>query len=305
MGNNIWLFLYMLDHADWETGVVRNFTDASYAEEFEVSPHTVRYQRRKLQEMGYITCKQSLRRQEITIHNWVDPRKYSGEVLNTPPDVGGTSKSHDDNELPPLENEGENELHGGNHGGSHGGSHGIDEITAPTLDSHITHHISKDSIEDEHRKRLLAIFEKLRGTISIDWLIMSGALGNPDFKFEYVVDVGYFPEDIREYVRLLCELWSIDPPANKSSQYKNWIKMGRELVDACAEFEHYLIYAVYANIGHNQKVTISRPTGLIQYCRSMAGKLRKKKITKDDLRGDVKPSARTVVKITGKGEEVL
>src|SRR3972149_1690517 len=82
MGNRIWLFLHLVDRADWDTGTVHDWRDKDEADEMSMSPLTVRNQRQELETMGYITCQKRQRGQNIVIHNWVNPRNYSGEVLN-------------------------------------------------------------------------------------------------------------------------------------------------------------------------------------------------------------------------------
>lgn len=82
LGIRIWLFLYMLDRATWETGKITGWTDQDAADELEMPLRTVRDQRQGLEEAGYIACLQKGQKQTITIYNWVDPRRYDGEIMN-------------------------------------------------------------------------------------------------------------------------------------------------------------------------------------------------------------------------------
>ena len=82
MGNRIWLFLHLIDRADWDTGTVHDWRDKDEADDMNMSHLTIRNQRQELETMGYITCQKKQRGQNIVIHNWVNPRNYSGEVLN-------------------------------------------------------------------------------------------------------------------------------------------------------------------------------------------------------------------------------
>lgn len=158
----------------------------------------------------------------------------------------------------------------------------------------------KDSAETKHRERLISIFENLGGKVSADWLILSNGFTDA-FQFEHVVDVGHFPEDVRPFIEMLCELWAIEPPKSKSSAFGWWIKSARELGEACAEFEHDLIYVVYADIENkNNPVTISRPASLIEFCRAAAGDLRKKGIKPADLKNEKTPSKRRITDKDGK-----
>ncbi len=80
MGECIWLFLYILDHADWETGTVFDWKDAQVAEEMGMPVDTLRRQRMKLQKRGYISCSQSLHSQHILILDWQNPLDYFREI---------------------------------------------------------------------------------------------------------------------------------------------------------------------------------------------------------------------------------
>ena len=82
MGIFIWLFLHIIDRADWEEGIAYDWKDKDEASDMGMPLVTLRYQRRKLEELGYITCKKKQSRQEITIHNWINPRNYSGKSVN-------------------------------------------------------------------------------------------------------------------------------------------------------------------------------------------------------------------------------
>jgi DnaD/phage-associated family protein len=82
MANSIWLFMHMLDLADWDTGTIVDWRDEAEAEEMGMELRTLREQRRELDQQGYITCKQKQRGQSIVIHNWTNPREYTGEIYN-------------------------------------------------------------------------------------------------------------------------------------------------------------------------------------------------------------------------------
>ena len=82
MANSIWLFMHMIDIADWETGIIHDWTDTGAAEEMEMELRTLREQRRDLESDGYITCTQKQYGQDIVIHNWTNPREYTGQVYN-------------------------------------------------------------------------------------------------------------------------------------------------------------------------------------------------------------------------------
>jgi hypothetical protein len=82
LGVRVWLFIYIIDRADWDTGMIEGWKDQEAADDLEMPVRTLTTQRQELETGGYIACKQSLHGQTITIHNWTNPREYSGEVLN-------------------------------------------------------------------------------------------------------------------------------------------------------------------------------------------------------------------------------
>jgi hypothetical protein len=82
LGIRVWLYLYMLDIVDWETGKIIEWKDKSASDELQLDLNTLREQRKKLEDDKYISCKQKYHRMEISIINWTNPREYSGEVYN-------------------------------------------------------------------------------------------------------------------------------------------------------------------------------------------------------------------------------
>ena len=101
MGMAIWAFIHIIDRADWETGKVFDWQDGAEAKDMNVNPRTLRDWRYRLEEAGYISCKQKRNKLEITIFKWVNPRDYSGKMLNTK-DEGDTYMSPKANEVDTL-----------------------------------------------------------------------------------------------------------------------------------------------------------------------------------------------------------
>jgi len=96
MGESVWLFLHMLDTANWNTGISSDWKDEAAAEDMEMPIRTLREHRRKLAEAGYITCNQKQYTQDIVIHNWTNPREYSGKKYNIK--QGDTETSPEENQ---------------------------------------------------------------------------------------------------------------------------------------------------------------------------------------------------------------
>ena len=137
MGNRIWLFMHIIDRADWETGIVNGWVDREEAEDMRMSWRTLQDQRQELEELGYITCVQKFQCQDIIIHNWVSPKDYGGKVINvrgnvTAADFHGTES--------PVPNGTE---HGTGHGTEssvlngtgHGTGHPIRKFRTPSIPS--------------------------------------------------------------------------------------------------------------------------------------------------------------------------
>lgn len=82
MGVRIWLFMHIIDRADWETGIVYEWRDRDESHDMNLPWRTMQKQRQELEELGYITCEKKQHGQNIIIHNWIDPRNYGGKILN-------------------------------------------------------------------------------------------------------------------------------------------------------------------------------------------------------------------------------
>lgn len=156
MGECVYLYLYILDMANWDDGVLSDWKDEAAASDMSMPVRTLREQRRKLEAAGYITCRQGLHRQEIVVHNWTNPREYSGEVYNLR--NGDSLASHGDTAA--SDDEGHGDTHGYTHGDTHGSSQGV----SPTSSSNATYQKSELSSEEiaEANKKVDAMLEVAR-----------------------------------------------------------------------------------------------------------------------------------------------
>jgi hypothetical protein len=121
MGECIWLYMHIIDRADWETGIAYDWRDNEEAVAMGMNIETLRYQRQKLDKMDYIRCKQKQHGQDIAIMEWKNPRDYGSETKN-PRIQGGNS-------LPPSE------FQDGNQGSNQDGNQVPSQITTPTYSS--------------------------------------------------------------------------------------------------------------------------------------------------------------------------
>jgi hypothetical protein len=142
LGNRIWLYLFMLDVTDWDTGKILEWRDKDAADELDMPLVTVRNQRREIEEAGYISCKQMHRRQEITIKRWVNPREYSGKVYNTDGYEWDVDMGDDFTAPKEKAQKSNGDVNGVNHGVNHG-----DQNLTPLHINH-TSHITDQGIKD-------------------------------------------------------------------------------------------------------------------------------------------------------------
>jgi hypothetical protein len=115
IGECIWLFIHIIDYADWETGIVYDWKDDLVSSEMTMPVTTLRKQRRKLEEQGYIAIQQKQHSLNIIVNNWTSPRDYSGKVLNP----------QGDHLLPPSTDQGDRQ----------GDRQGVTQTVTPTSDS--------------------------------------------------------------------------------------------------------------------------------------------------------------------------
>jgi hypothetical protein len=83
MGECVWLYMHIIDRADWEKGIAYDWKDEAEAADMSMPLRTLREQRRKLDDLGYISCVQLKHNQNIVIKRWIDPRDYGAKVVNT------------------------------------------------------------------------------------------------------------------------------------------------------------------------------------------------------------------------------
>lgn len=120
MGEAVWLFLHIIDRADWETGIAFDWKDSQEAADMGISVDTLRRQRQKLEEFDYIRCTQKQRGQEITIMEWRNPRDYGSEIKNS---------------RVPSHESGLTEDLGLRQGSTQGLNYVTEDVKTPTLDS--------------------------------------------------------------------------------------------------------------------------------------------------------------------------
>ena len=91
MGTAIYLYLYMLDRADWDDGTIYNWKDKQAADDLDMPVVTLRSQRRRLEDELYITTVQEQSGLKIMISKFENPKegvkKLTGGVNKLTPRV--------------------------------------------------------------------------------------------------------------------------------------------------------------------------------------------------------------------------
>ena len=133
LGNRVWLFMHIIDRANWETGIVTGWKDRDEAADMDMPWRTLQDQRQELEALGYITCIQHFQSLNITVHKWVNPKGYSGQVMNVrgmSPDVDqGTESS-----VPETTGHGTEKT--ARHGTGHGTGHRRSKSRTPSIHDH-------------------------------------------------------------------------------------------------------------------------------------------------------------------------
>lgn len=84
MGNRIWYFMWLVDHADWESGIVPDHTDKWAADEMNMKIRTIEDQRQSLEQDNYILCERQFQKHNIRIMRWRNPRAVNARQINIP-----------------------------------------------------------------------------------------------------------------------------------------------------------------------------------------------------------------------------
>jgi len=111
LGQAWYLFFYILDQTDWETGKITDWKDEYAATDLCKPIGLIRQHRKHLESMKYITCEKKQHSQTIIVHNWTNPRRYDGLLQNEMPGFPelGNSQSQEKSLLSNDQSEGQSE----------------------------------------------------------------------------------------------------------------------------------------------------------------------------------------------------
>lgn len=82
LGQAWYLYFYILDNADWDSGSIKEWKDKYAADELGKPLGMIREHRKSLEANDYIRTVKNRYDQTIIIKNWTNPRMYDGVVIN-------------------------------------------------------------------------------------------------------------------------------------------------------------------------------------------------------------------------------
>jgi len=241
LGIRVWLYMHMLDIVDWETGIIDEWRDKDAAGDLDMPWRTIQGQRQQLENDGYIICEQTFQCLRITIHKWINPRKYSGEVLNPHGTESSVPATHG-TEVPVPAISGGNRDKEKSHGTEHGTQHPTIELRTPikgTL-THTTDSQLKDSRTNNVRAR--NSYDSIRKALE-EQFIESSSLKSPLVNTE-------------KQKRSAGELWWA--PLREIAVLANWNELsGQSLIDRTVQQMR------------KDKLTISSPKSILNVAKSI------------------------------------
>ena len=160
LGQAWYLYLYILDNANWETGAIPEWKDKYASDELDKPLGMIREHRKLLVSGEYITCKQKQRSQIITILNWTDPRRYDGVLQN---ESLGKEKHEPKKSKGNSQGKAQGSAQGCAQGSGQGSGQGVGEQADKSLSSynHIPHNTDSHNTDSKRLIKLSAADKKL------------------------------------------------------------------------------------------------------------------------------------------------
>jgi hypothetical protein len=251
------LYLYMLDGADWDTGMIIGWVDGDAAEVLGVETWQVKKFRNRLKREKYIQCKRAYHGQNITINKWDSPfgDKSSGAPQSERKDH---SVPHSTECIPKYDNH-------------------SDKTQYPNCMSTSSETIRLKDIKSgaktapdislETEVDVMTEPKKIGEVIkSLDWV-------DAQIKYAKPPDsAARFPEEVREVIREFIRLWKVEP---LSGQMSDWIISGRELNQVCGEYGLRAMKQAHDDYNNNPSYMVSRPGSVVKAVQAAAAKMRK------------------------------
>ena len=232
LGQAWYLYFYILDNADWDTGAIAEWKDEYAAQDLEKPLGMIREHRKRLADEGYITCEKGRHDQKITVHNWTNPRRYDGEVLNVNP------QSAEINELSEVQSTGKDELSFKSECQSTGQSTGQSvleqaQIAVPSYSHSIT------ESQNHNKESTAAVFRVYEQEIGLLTAFISERLKADidDYTEGWVVDAIKTASESNvhnlKYVEAILQRWKTQGKDRRKKKKSGWL--GQE--GAMAEME--------------------------------------------------------------------
>lgn len=291
MGECVWLYMHIIDRADWETGIAFDWKDKEEAAEMSMPVDTLRRQRQKLQELDYIRAEQKQHSQNIYIMEWKNPRDYSSETKNP--------RGQGSHEQPPSEIEGLNQ--GSNQGLNQGSNQVQAQDETPTYtslsdSSSLSNNGANAPRDPQPRQRRTDA--QVRGDVfdgmqhfAAQAQALAEQTGIEAGAAQAILD---FPVDVRAGVQMMYTHFGIraipeKPTSGRGGDYADWIVGVRDLQKISAaykvDFSHAL--EVTQKVWSENRFTVARPGALK---KTMSGALAQKESKNGNNHTSSKPN---------------
>ena len=239
----LYLYLYMLNNVDWDTGMIPGWSDGVVAQELGVKVWQVKEYRWRLRDTGYIKCQRILHGQDISINNWQTPFGEHTTIYSE-----GSSANHSEAPSP-----------------IHSEETPIGACMPSSSETLRLKDTGAENAQENEVDKPKKIGDVLDGMIKYA---------------EPKIGVGY-PEDVVLILQELHRLWGLKPPERSSSQYSFWLKGARELKLACAEIGIEVLQQLHHDWKESKsQFSVATPTSLVSMAYATAGKMRQRGETK-------------------------
>jgi hypothetical protein len=245
------LYLYMLDGADWDTGMIIGWVDGDAAEVLGVETWQVKKFRNRLKREKYIQCKRAYHGQNITINKWDSPfgDKSSGAPQSERKDH---SVPHSTECIPKYDNH-------------------SDKTQYPNCMS-----TSSETIRLKDIKSGAKTAPDISLETEVDVMTEPKKIGDViDGMLKYAKapdPIMDYPEDCQVVLREFCRLWQMTPPGRGHPGYAKWILDSRELRGNLGEGGLPLLTFVYRDWKSSPRpFSVVSPGSIVNTVRAKAG----------------------------------
>jgi len=263
LGMSPWpLYLYILDHVDWDTGKISYWKDEEVAIDLGVQTWKVRECRKVLENIKFISCAKLQRCQELKVEKWMSPYDRLGTENHAPKSLGI------ENPVPKK---------------------GLDtpQSTPQTFKTPIgtcAPSYSKTTRQQDIKNKSGAKNAPASNLFQTEVIVAEpkkigeviGKLDWVDAQIKYAKQpdpIMEYPEDCQAVLREFCRLWQMTPPSRGHSGYAKWIQDARELRVTINDGGLPLLVFVYREWKNSPRpFSVVSPGSIVNTVRAMAGR---------------------------------